>query len=280
VSLPEPLTTAGAEGLEALGASPGNALLAFDFDGVLSPIVRDPDRAYVHPAAVAALSRITPLVGAVAIVTGRPASVVVRLGGFADQPALAGLRIIGQYGLERMDSPMGKIRTPSPHPGVAGVRRELPGVLASVPAPAGVNVEDKGHALVVHTRPAADPDGAIALLTRPLTSLAESHGLVAEPGRMVLELRAPGVDKGTALRSLVEETGASVVMYAGDDLGDLPAFGAVESLRTQGKVRGLLICSGSDEVTEVAERADLVLDGVPGVAAFLDALSDQLARAK
>lgn len=278
MSLPEPHTTAGAEALAALGASPGMALLAFDFDGVLSPIVRDPDRAYVHPAAVAALARITPLVGAVAIVTGRPAEVVVRLGGFASVPALASLRIIGQYGVERMDSPTGEVRTPSPHPGVAEVRRELPGVLASVPAPAGVNVEDKGHALVVHTRPAADPDGAIALLTRPLTALAEPHGLVAEPGRMVLELRAPGVDKGAAMRSLIDETGASVVSYAGDDLGDLPAFDAVESLRTQGKIRGLLICSGSDEVTAVAERADLVVDGVPGVAAFLDALADQLER--
>lgn len=276
MSLLQPRTTAGAEALTALGASPKDALLAFDFDGVLSPIVRDPERAFVHPAAVAALSRITPLVGAVAIVTGRPASVVVRLGGFADHPELAGLRIIGQYGLERMDSPASEIRTPAPHPGVAGVRRDLPGVLAAVPAPDGTRVEDKGHALVVHTRPTADPDGAIALLERPLRQLATAHGLVAEPGRMVLELRAPGVDKGSALRSLVEETGASVVAYFGDDLGDLPAFGAVESLRTQGKVRGLLVCSGSDEVTEVAERADLVVDGVPGVAAFLDELAGRI----
>jgi trehalose 6-phosphate phosphatase len=33
------------------------------------------------------------------------------------------------------------------------------------------------------------------------------------------------------------------------------------------------VCSGSDEVPEVAERADLVVAGPPGVVAFMRALA-------
>ncbi len=51
---------------------------------------------------------------------------------------------------------------------------------------------------------------------------------------MVLELRPPGMDKGVALTAYVRETGAGAVLYAGDDLGDLPAFAAVEKLRSDG----------------------------------------------
>jgi trehalose 6-phosphate phosphatase len=64
----------------------------------------------------------------------------------------------------------------------------------------------------------------------------------------------------------------------GDDLGDLAAFAAVEQLRAEG-VPGLLVCSGSTEVTALAERADLVVDGPEGVAALLSALADELGPA-
>ena len=39
-------------------------------------------------------------------------------------------------------------------------------------------------------------------------------------------------------------------------------------LRSEG-VPGLLVCSGSDEVAELADRADLVVDGPAGVVALL-----------
>lgn len=92
---------------------------------------------------------------------------------------------------------------------------------------------------------------------------------------MVLELRPPGMDKGVALTEYLRETGAESVLYAGDDLGDLPAFAAVEKLRSDG-IPGLLVCSGNDEVTELRERADLVVDGATGVVDLLSALAAQL----
>jgi trehalose 6-phosphate phosphatase len=84
------------------------------------------------------------------------------------------------------------------------------------------------------------------------------------------------MDKGVALSEYVRETGAESVMYAGDDLGDLPAFSAVDKLRSDG-VPGLLVCSGSDEVTELAKRADLVVDGPQGVVQLLRSLAQRLA---
>jgi trehalose 6-phosphate phosphatase len=41
-------------------------------------------------------------------------------------------------------------------------------------------------------------------------------------------------------------------------------------------VPGLLVCSGSAEVAELAERADLVVDGPSGVVSLLTDLADRL----
>ncbi|MGX1243609.1 trehalose-phosphatase [Streptomyces pseudovenezuelae] len=130
--------------------------------------------------------------------------------------------------------------------------------------------------MAVHTRRAADPQAAFEALRAPLTDLAARHGLIVEPGRLVLELRPPGMDKGVALRKHVREVSARSVLFAGDDLGDLPAFSAVDELRAAG-TPGLLVCSGSDEVTELRKRADLVVDGPSGVVGLLRTLAEELA---
>lgn len=274
-SLPVPGTQAGRDGLAALLARPGRAVLAFDFDGTLAPIVDDPERAVAHPGAVPALAALAPRFAAVAVVTGRPPELAVRLGGFADVPGLERLVVLGHYGAERWDATTGEITAPAPHPGVERTRAELPGLLERVGAGEGVRVEEKGRSLAVHTRRAADPQAAFEVLREPLAELAARHGLIVEPGRMVLELRPPGMDKGVALADWVRGTGAEAVLYAGDDLGDLPAFAAVEKLRLDG-VAGLLVCSGSDEVPELRDRADLVVDGPSGVVDLLRALAGRL----
>ncbi|MGP3999059.1 trehalose-phosphatase [Streptomyces sp. 8N706] len=274
-SLPNPVTPAGREGLAALLQRPERAVVALDFDGTLAPIVPDPDRARAHPGAVPALVRLAPRVGSVAVITGRPAGVAVRYGGFDGVPGLEHLVVLGHYGAERWDALSGRVRAPAPHPGVAAVQAELPGVLERNGGRPGTFVEDKGRAIAVHTRRADDPQAAFEALREPLHALAERHGLIVEPGRMVLELRPPGMDKGVALEEYVRESGAGAVLYAGDDLGDLAAFAAVEQLRSDG-LPGVLVCSGSTEVTELADRADLVVDGPPGVVDLLSALADAM----
>ncbi|MFE7646251.1 trehalose-phosphatase [Streptomyces phaeoluteigriseus] len=273
--LPTPTTPHGREALAAILAKPGGTLVGLDFDGTLAPIVENPEDARAHPDALPVLARLAPKVASVAVVTGRPAAVAVRNGGFAGVPGLERLAVLGHYGAERWDARTGTVSAPAPHPGVAAVRAELPAVLEAAGAGPGTWVEEKGRAVAVHTRRAADPQAAFEALRRPLADLAARHGLIVEPGRMVLELRPPGVDKGVALTEYVREIGAEAVLYAGDDLGDLPAFAAVEKLRSDG-VPGLLVASGSSEVTELSARADLVVDGPAGVVGLLRALSGRL----
>ncbi|MFI0260315.1 trehalose-phosphatase [Streptomyces sp. NPDC017056] len=274
-SLPTPATDAGRDGLAALLDRPDRAVIALDYDGTLADIVPDPEKARAHPGAVAALARLAPLLGALVVVTGRPAGVAVRLGGFAGAAGLERLVVLGGYGAERWDAATGTVRAPAPPPGVAAVQAELPGVLDKLGAWHASWVEDKGRAIAVHTRRAEDPQAAYDLLRGPLYALAERHGLIVEPGRYVLELRPPGMDKGVALADFVRETGAGTVLYGGDDLGDLAAYSAVDKLRSDG-LAGVLVCSGSAEVAELADRADLVVDGPPGVVALLGALADRL----
>ncbi|MFI2036440.1 trehalose-phosphatase [Streptomyces bottropensis] len=274
-TLPTPVTPAGRDALDAILDRPGGTVIALDFDGTLAPIVPDPEQARAHPDAVAALAALAPKVASVAVVTGRPAAVAVRHGGFAGVPGLERLVVLGHYGAERWDAVTGTVSAPAPHPGVAAVRAELPGFLDSVGAWQGTWIEEKGRAVAVHTRRAVDPQAAFDALRAPLTDLAARHGLIVEPGRMVLELRPPGMDKGVALRDHLTRTGAGSVLYAGDDLGDLPAFAAVEKLRTEG-TPGLLVCSGSAEVTELSERADLVVNGPEGVVRLLAGIAEHV----
>lgn len=282
--LQAPRTPAGREGLAALLAAPGEAVIALDFDGTLAPIVPDPDQARAHPGAVAALSALAPLVGSVVVVTGRPAETAVRYGGFAAAPGLEHLTVLGQYGAERWEAGTGELSAPEPPPGVAAVRDALPAALEWAGAHPGTWVEDKGRAFGVHTRRTEDPQAALEQLRESLTELAAAHGLVVEPGRYVLELRPPGVDKGTALAAFLAERPAGAVLYAGDDLGDLAAYAAVEKRRADG-LPGLLVCSsgtadGEAPVRELADRADLVVPGPAGVVALLAALAARLSAAR
>src|SRR5215831_14409708 len=208
--LPVPRTAEGRAGLAAILHDPGAALIATDFDGTLAPIVADPRDARADEEAVAALRSLAGLAGTLAVITGRPAAEAVELGGFGGIP---GLIVLGHYGGERWQD--GELTAPPPPPGVEAARGLLPGVLADAGAAEGVWVEDKGSALAVHTRRAADPAGALTALRGPLAGLAADVGLAVEPGRLVIELRPPGMDKGAALTGLVAERKAGPVLFAG-----------------------------------------------------------------
>jgi trehalose 6-phosphate phosphatase len=275
VAIPTPVTVPGREGLASILHDPGGALLAFDYDGVLAPIVDDPLNTPPYPGAVPALAKVAERVGSVVIISGRPADVVVSFGRFAEEPALGDLVVFGHYGRERWDAQTGKVVNPPTPESVAAVAAELPGLLADLGAPPETWIENKGGSVAVHTRRCPDPAATLALLASPIADCAARHGLVVEPGRFVLELRPAGVDKGQTLLSYADERSARSVCYTGDDLGDLKAFDAVESLRDAG-IAGLKVGSGSAEVVVVARRADLVVDGPAGVVALLEGIVEAL----
>jgi len=274
MSLPEPLTAAGATALQAIIDSPSDTLLATDFDGTLAPIVDDPDQAYADPDAVAALGRLGHRIGAVVIITGRPARTAVRLGRFQNVGGLESMIVLGQYGFERWNAADDSYLLPPDPPEIMAVAEELPRIMTSLDL-GDVRVENKGRALAIHTRLLPDPRAAFSKLSAPLHELATRHGLIVEQGKKVWEIRAPGVDKGRALNAIVAETGARQVIFAGDDLGDLAAFHAVRDLE-KGGLAGLLVCSSSDEEDALTELSDVIVDGPRGLATWLTELAAQL----
>lgn len=276
MTLHQPSGTPGRDALQAILAAPGETLLAADFDGTLAPIIDDPEQAYADPAAIRALGRLGASLAGVAVITGRPARTAVRLGDLAKVPGLESMVVLGQYGVERWDATTGAFDIPAVPAGVAGLEAELPDLLTSLGL-TDVRIEHKGRAIGLHTRELEDSNEAMTQLAGPVRELAERHGLRVEPGRNVLELRPPGMDKGAALRDLVAETGARQVIFIGDDLGDLPAFRAAISLREQG-IAALLVCSASHEEDALTELSDLDVDGPSGVTGWLTSLADRLER--
>ena len=257
----QPRTPEGQRGLDALRARPSEALIALDYDGTLAPIVPDPANAVPARGAVDALTSLAGVVGRLALVTGRPADAVVSLGGLAEIP---GLVVMGQYGVQRWSA--GTLTEAPADKGLGAARAAL----SALELPPGARVEDKGLSLSVHTREADDPVVALARLHPLLSQIAANTGLTLHLGRLVLELRPTGFDKGRALLDLA--AGRSTVVFAGDDIGDVAAFDAVDQLRSRGAA-GLLIFSDSFEgPADLRDRADLVVPGPEGVVALLEEL--------
>lgn len=243
--------------------TPGRVLVALDFDGTLSDVVDDPETAYVHPEARRAVADLVGRIGHVAIITGRPVDQVRRLGRFDDE-VLGRLVILGQYGAERLDA-TGR-HVPEPPQAVRDAIAALGPLADEFP---GLFIENKSHAVGVHTRRAAA--GTLERVRDRVLEVAERFGLEVEPGKEVLELRTHRGTKGDALKALVEETGATAVAMVGDDLGDVPAFDVVAELQRRGRP-GLVVVSGSDERPELVARADVLCDGPAGVARWLDSV--------
>jgi len=276
-------SASGGEEYAAAVRSRDRLLVALDFDGTLAPIVADPAAAVIHPDGPDVLTGLAGQARAVAVVTGRPVRQVLVLGGLDEVgEALGGagreLVVLGQYGNERWTSTARRVVSPRPPAGLAGLIADLPGLLRKADATQAW-VEEKGLAVAVHTRRTPDPVAVFDRLLPVLTEAARARGLAVEPGRLVIEVRAPGMDKGVALRRLVAEYDAGAVVFVGDDLGDVPAFEAADALRAAG-LPALLVCSGSDEEPALAALADLVVDGPDGVMAFLRRLTADLEAAR
>ncbi len=231
--------------LARLAEEPERAAVLLDVDGTLAPIVDRPEEARVPPATREILAELVGRYRLVACISGRPARDAERVVG------VAGIRYVGEHGLEL--SPEAEMWAEQ----LASFARTSPW-----PPEAG-----KRLSLSFHYRQAPDPEVARAELEQ-VAERAAAEGLRARWGRMVLEIRPPiDADKGTAVRQLLTESGADRALYAGDDATDLDAFAALDGLEL-----GVRVAVHSAEApVELAERADLCLDGP-------DALADVLGR--
>jgi trehalose 6-phosphate phosphatase len=272
-------TAQGQQRYDGVVAAARQTVIGLDFDGVLSPIVADPSAAVIHPDGPRTLIELAPQVRAVAVITGRPARQAVELGSLDEvADALADealLLVMGQYGNERWDSVTREFTSPPEPEGLGHFLDELPSLLL-VNRAGEAFVEHKGIAVAVHTRRLHDAQAAFERLLPALSEAAARHDLGVEPGRLVVEVRAPGMHKGEAVRLAFEELDAEGFVFAGDDLGDIEAFKAVAALRDEGH-RGLLVCSGSAEQQALVELSDIVVDGPTGVLALLRQLASDAA---
>ncbi len=91
-------------------------------------------------------------------------------------------------------------------------------------------VEPKGLSLTLHYRTRPDiADAVVAWASEE----ADRSGLRARAAKMSVELHPPiDADKGTAVDALVADL--SAVGFVGDDVGDLPAFDALDRFERQG----------------------------------------------
>lgn len=235
-----------------------------DFDGTLASIVEEPAAARPHRDAVAVLAGLAARWGTVAVVSGRPAAFL------SEHLAGAGrTTLLGLYGMERASGGASAVDT---HPEAERWRDAVTAAAddAQVAVPAGASVERKGLTVTLHYRAVPERAGEVE---RIASELGRRHRLRTHQGKMSVELRPPlAVDKGTVLAGLA--AGLDAVAFAGDDIGDLPAFAVLGRLRAGG-VATLSIASGGPETPhEVVEAADLAVDGPEGVLTVLRRLAE------
>jgi trehalose 6-phosphate phosphatase len=229
-------------------------LIALDFDGTMAPIVADPRDSRPLPGTLDALHALARRGCALAVITGRDARTVVALGAL---DAVPGLLVAGLYGAETwQDGVLSSLPEPE---SMHALRDRLPPLVEADGVDPRVWIEDKRLSLVVHGRMTGDAERALDPLREPVAALGAELGLEVHPGRGVIEVRLPGYDKGAALRRLVSRLEPRAVLFAGDDVGDLPAFAAVRELRATGlRASGVGVASG--DVPQLAAAADALVD--------------------
>lgn len=192
--------------------------------------------------------------------SGRPVSYLVgHLGGAA---GAGGVELIGLYGMERARWDAGEQRVRVEESTEAARWRDVLSAAAQraeSAAPAGTTVERKGLAVTLHYRRAPEHAGWAGDFA---AAEAGRTGLVAHPGKMSVELRPPvTTDKGTVVEDLA--AGLTSVFFAGDDVGDVPAFEALVRLRGSGVATLAVAVGGPETPADVVGAADVVVDG-PG----------------
>ncbi|MBU3079440.1 trehalose-phosphatase [Sphingomonas quercus] len=207
---------------------PDRLSLFLDFDGTLVEMAPRPDAVAVDAGLQTLMGTLSArLDGRLAVVSGRSVARIRQFFG------IAGFAIGGSHGVE-MAWPDGRNVAP-------GEPRWRQRVIAQVTPFAeshpGVLVEVKPFGVALHYRLAPEAGPAVHALA---DELAAADGLRLQHGKMMVELREAGADKGDAVRAFMAEPAmaAGVPFFLGDDLTDESAFAAVAELGGAGVLVG------------------------------------------
>ena len=247
------------DALDALRRELPTAGVFLDFDGTLSPIVPRAADARPLPGLGQVLLDLTRRAGRLAVVSGRPIS-------YLAQHLPDAIEMHGLYGIEaRID---GEVRERGDAGRWRPVVDEVAAEALEAVGPSGVDVEHKGLSLTLHFRRAPDAQDAVSVWSR---EAAARSGLQVRTAKMSLELHPPvTVDKGTVVEERSE--GLTAVAYVGDDVGDLPAFDALDRLAARGRAVVKVAVWTPDLSDELAAHADHQVDGPEGALALLRSL--------
>ncbi|MGK3954559.1 trehalose-phosphatase [Arthrobacter sp. R4] len=198
-------------------------LVAMDFDGTISPIVdhagdaRPLPRSATAFAGLAALPRTTT-----ALISGRA---LASLRAVASPPV--DTLLIGSHGAEAWLGPGSTELTldEDQRALLAEVRGILEEIVEQAP---GTLLEDKPAGVVLHTR-LATPDVAEDAVSAARAVLQDRHGVFLKTGKQVLETSVVNASKGEGVTFLRQITGATAVLFAGDDTTDEDALARLES---------------------------------------------------
>lgn len=244
----------------------GPLALTTDFDGTVSEIAPTPEQARIHPRCRDNLAELSEQLPLVAVVSGRHVEDVRQLVG------LPGVVYVGNHGLERWENGTTYVE-PSASEEFLVIRSILENARVELNIP-GLLFEEKGTGASIHYRSTSNPSAARKRITSLLRDLAKGKEVEVVEGRRVVELRpALEVNKGSALIDLLGRYDVRGAVYAGDDQTDLDAFAGLRRWADQEGKRAVTVGVISAEMPpELAEEADVTVDGVEGWADFLDDL--------
>jgi trehalose 6-phosphate phosphatase len=207
---------------ERLARAPAGVLM-LDYDGTLAPFREDPAQAVPYPGVREALARLRDDPGTrLVIVTGRWLESLIPLLSVDPLPELW-----GSHGRERR-LPDGRTQLAALDPAATQALARADD-WAPVLKALGARIERKPGSLAVHWRARPHARAAIeAALRERLRLELPPDALEWLPFDGGVELRAPGCDKGDAVRTLAAEAPPGTLMaYLGDDLTDEDAFAAL-----------------------------------------------------
>ena len=235
-------------------------LVALDFDGTLSPLVDAPMDARMLPAARAALEALTVTPATtVALVSGRSlADLRVIAEHRDDSPIL----LAGSHGAEHW-VPGGE---PGDGPSVAEraerdrLRAAAEDLIAGIP---GAWIERKEFGFAVHSRTVAAADRAAVNDRVDALMVDQAPTWRRRTGHRIVEYAFRDVGKDAAVAWLRARTGATAVLFAGDDVTDEDALASLDA----GDV-GVRVGAGDT-------AASVRVDGIPELAALLVLLAHE-----